>query len=199
MRDLQRWMDEDKKRGRAGRSAQLITGRGENAAKDTTRAENYLVDAQGLCRQPLHELQGRMDAHGHEWRRSDGLSARPRAGVAGDDGLRPARAEGRAGDGVSRSISDAAPDASFAFRGELAAVSGYYAAKIAAVRRGLKPSDIAAVVRAIQNEQTLAVRAVLDRWGAASRAAIEKRQAKSASFPHEARAPMRPLAGRQPS
>jgi hypothetical protein len=67
------------------------------------------------------------------------------------------------------------------------------------VRRGLKPSDIAAAVRAIHNEQTQAVRAVMDRWGAASRAATEKRQAKAASIPHEARAPMRPLAGRQPS
>jgi hypothetical protein len=54
-------------------------------------------------------------------------------------------------------------------------------------------------VRAIQNEQTVAVRAVMDRWGAASRVATEKRQAQSASAPHEARAPMRPLAGRQPS
>jgi hypothetical protein len=67
------------------------------------------------------------------------------------------------------------------------------------VRRGLKPSDIAAAVRAIRDEQTVAVRAVMDRWGAASRAATEKRQARQASAPHDARAPMRPLAGRQPS
>ncbi len=53
-------MDEDLRRGRAGRGAQLITGRGEHAGKDTARAENHLVDAQGLRRQPLHELQGRM-------------------------------------------------------------------------------------------------------------------------------------------
>jgi hypothetical protein len=196
---LARWIAEDKKRKATGHRAAPITTRGEHAAKDTTRAENHLVDAQGLRGQPLHDVQGGLDADGSGGRRSDGLSARPRAGAGGYDGLQQVRGDGRAGGDLGRSTGDDAPDASCAFRGELAAVSSYYAAKIAAVRRGLSPRDIAAAVRAIRSEQTQAVRAVMDRWGAASRAATEKRQAKSASAPPEARAPMRPVTDHHPS
>ena len=151
LRDLQRWMDEDKKRKGAGHRAQPITKRGDDAGKDTTRTENHLVNAQGLRGEPLHELQGRMDAHGDDGRRLDGLSARPRASASRYDGLRQVRAEGRAGDGLGRSSGDAAE--LFALGSELAAVSSYYAAKIVAVRRGFTPRDIAAAVRAIRSSR----------------------------------------------
>ncbi len=78
---------------------------------------------------------------------------------------------------------------------ELDAVSSYYAAKIAAVKRGLSPRDIAGAVRAIMNEQAGAVRAVLDKWNAA-RAMTAK--GKAPKTPTEARAPMRPASGREP-
>jgi len=52
------------------------------------------------------------------------------------------------------------------------------------VRRGLVPRDIAAAVRAIRDEQTVAVRAVMQRWSAAKRTATEKRQAKLARLTH---------------
>ena len=84
----------------------------------------------------------------------------------------------------------------FSFGSELAAVSSYYAAKIAAVRRGLNPRHIAAAVRAIRTEQTQAVQAVMQRWSAAKRATTEKRQAPKP--PAEARAPVRPASGREP-
>jgi len=199
LRDLQRWMDEDLRRGRAGRGAQLITRRGDDAAKDTTPAQSYLVNTQGLRGQPLHELQGRLDAHGDDGRHTHGLSARPRAGLAGYDGLQQVRADERAGVDLSRATGEAAADTSFTFGDELAAVSSIYAAKIAAVRRTLNPRDIAAAVRALRNEQAGAVRAVMQRWSAAKRAATERRQAKSASAPSAARAPVRPASGHHPS
>jgi hypothetical protein len=78
---------------------------------------------------------------------------------------------------------------------ELDAVASFYAAKIAVVKRGLSPRDIAGAVRAILNEQVGAVRAVLEKWNAA-RAVTAKRQAPKA--PTEGRTPMRPASGRQP-
>ena len=69
---------------------------------------------------------------------------------------------------------------------ELAAVLGYYRARIEAARRGASPRDIAAAVRALLNEQIMAVRAVVERAGAA-------RQAKAA------KAPLPNIGGRQPS
>ncbi len=192
-------LDGDLRRKGAGHHAEPITRRGEHAGKDTARAESHLVDAQGLRSQPLHELQSRLDAHGDDGRRSHGLSSRPRAGLAGHDGLQQVRADGRAGDGLGRSTGDAEADASSIFGSELAAVSSYYAAKIAAVRRGLNPRDIAAAVRAIREEQAGAVRAVMQRWSAAKRAATEKRQATRATAPSEARAPVRPVSGHHPA
>jgi hypothetical protein len=45
----------------------------------------------------------------------------------------------------------------------------FYAARIAAARRGgLPASDISAAVQAIVNEQTVALRALTDRWRAAT-------------------------------
>jgi len=86
---------------------------------------------------------------------------------------------------------------SFSFGSELAAVSGFYAAKIAAARRSLNPRDIADAVRAIRDEQTLAVRAVTERWNAAKRAATGKRRAPK--VPGETRASVCSEVGRQPS
>jgi hypothetical protein len=54
-------------------------------------------------------------------------------------------------------------------------VSSYYAARIAAARSALKPGDIAAAVRALQNERAIALRAVIERWQAASRNATQSR------------------------
>jgi hypothetical protein len=110
--------------------------------------------------------------------------------------LRQVRAEGSAGADLSRSTDEAAAGASFALGIELDAVSSYYAAKIAAVKRGLSPRDIAGAVRAILNEQAGAVRAVLEKWSAA-RAMTAKGQAPKT--PTEARAPMRPEGGNRPS
>ena len=44
----------------------------------------------------------------------------------------------------------------------------YYAARIAAARQSLPKSAVAAIVQSIMNEQTAAVRALTERWQAAS-------------------------------
>jgi hypothetical protein len=55
------------------------------------------------------------------------------------------------------------------FRAELGAIEGHYAARIAAVRTSAKPSDVAALVRALRDEQVLAKREVISRWQATKR------------------------------
>jgi hypothetical protein len=47
---------------------------------------------------------------------------------------------------------------------ELGAAKGYYAARIAAARQSLSPAALVAAIRAIQTEQTLAIRAIIERW-----------------------------------
>jgi hypothetical protein len=194
MRDLQRWMDEDKKKGSAGRDVQLTTRREDHA--QTTTTANTLAQIGGLRSQPLHAVQGRLDADRAERRRADGLLARPRAGAGRYDGLQSVRADAGAAAGLTDSGGEAAAGASFRLGIELDAVSSYYAAKIAAVKRGLSPRDIAGAVRAILDEQAGAVRAVLEKWNAARAMTAKGKMPKA---PSEARGPVRPPSGRQPS
>jgi hypothetical protein len=82
---------------------------------------------------------------------------------------------------LTSSISDAGkpgdvPDASPEFRSEFAALLAYYAARIAAARRGLPASEVFAAVQAIMNEQTVALRALAERQASAQRQRAEKPQ-----------------------
>jgi hypothetical protein len=84
---------------------------------------------------------------------------------------------------LTSSISDAGkagdvPDASAEFRSEFAALLAYYAARIAAARRGLPASEVFAAVQAIMNEQTVALRALAER-----QAAAQKRRAETPQRP----------------
>ena len=47
---------------------------------------------------------------------------------------------------------------------EIAGLKDYYAARIAAARQTISPAALALAIRAIQNEQTLAIRALIERW-----------------------------------
>jgi hypothetical protein len=60
--------------------------------------------------------------------------------------------------------ADVSPD----FRSEMAAVRAYYAARIAAARGSLPAADIAASVKALLNEEMIALRALAERWRAAT-------------------------------
>jgi hypothetical protein len=46
---------------------------------------------------------------------------------------------------------------------------------MAAARRALRPGDVAAALRTLQNERALAMRAVIDKWMAAARDAAHRR------------------------
>jgi hypothetical protein len=72
--------------------------------------------------------------------------------------------------------ADDVPDASPEFRSEVAALLAYYAARIAAARRGLPASEVFAAVQAIVNEQTVALRALAERQAAAQKQRAEKPQ-----------------------
>ena len=77
--------------------------------------------------------------------------------------------------GDSSSLADASPE----FRAEMGGLMAYYAARIAAARLCLPPSAVGAIVQAIMNEQTAAMRALTERWHAAS----EKQRAERAERP----------------
>ena len=95
----------------------------------------------------------------------DGLPSQPKSGAA----------SGGTDDRNSSPPGDA-PDASAEFRSEFAALLAYYAARIAAARRGLPASEVFAAVQAIVNEQTVALRALAERQAAAQKQRAEKPQ-----------------------
>ena len=68
------------------------------------------------------------------------------------------------------------PDASAEYRSEFAGLLAYYAARIAAARRGLPASEVFAAVQAIVNEQTVALRALAERQAAAQKQRAETPQ-----------------------
>jgi hypothetical protein len=108
---------------------------------------SFTAAAKTLLRRPLQDV-----------RSVAGLPSQPRSVAA----------SGGAGDRDSSAPGDV-PDASAGFRSEFAALLAYYAARIAAARRGLPASEVAAAVQAILNEQTVALRALAERQAAAQR------------------------------
>lgn len=105
-----------------------------------------------------------------EIRAADNSSSSPPLGSKG-------LAEGQ----LTSSIGDAGkaddvPDASPEFRSEFAALLAYYAARIAAARRGLPANEVFAAVQAIVNEQTVALRALAERQAAAQKQRAETPQ-----------------------
>ena len=172
-KDLHRWIAEDKKR--PGLRQRAPPPAQETRHEITTlRATSFVEDARRLCGRALHQVQGRLDTHGNQGRIVDDLSARSRAGAERHDTLRSLRAEGR---GDLADVRDDASNASGEFASELGALSGYFAARRAAIRRSSNPGDVAAALRALQNEQTLATRAVIEQWMTASRNTAQRRQA----------------------
>src|SRR5271166_5383499 len=114
-------------------------------------------------------MRSRLHPQGNGRRPDHHLSYRPRAGAPQYDRLQSLRAQGREAPGFealsaphSASAGAEAPSSSLA--GELAAAKGYYASRIAAVRQSLSRAELAAAIRAIQDEQTLATRAIIERW-----------------------------------
>jgi hypothetical protein len=167
--DLTRWIAEDKSRRVAG---PIIPPPENHHDETTTRSPSLMEDARRLCGHPLHAMQGRLDADRKPGRSADDLPPRSRAGPLGHDQLRSLRAAGEcdlAGQG-----SDSA-GIGLEFSTELAALNSYYAARMAAARRALRPWEIAAALRVLQGERALAMKAVIDRWMTATRDALQRR------------------------
>jgi hypothetical protein len=91
----------------------------------------------------------------------------------------PAVAGSGAAEDRNSSTTGDAPTMSADFRSEFAALLAFYAARISAARRSLTGSVAAAIVQALMNEQAVALRALTDRWHAAS----EKQRAERPERP----------------
>jgi hypothetical protein len=97
-------------------------------------------------------------------------------GVDGVPSHPPSVAASQGTEDRNSSATGDVPDASAEFRSEFAALLAYYAARIAAARRGLPASEVFAAVQAILNEQTVALRALAERQAAAQKQRTEKPQ-----------------------
>ena len=160
-KDLRRWLAEDKKKHGGGRQAAATTSREGTHAHDAT-TNSPLAYADGLRRQPLHQLRGGLDAHREGRRQTDGLLARSRAGFGRYDGLRSLREEGGAALVASRLGDRSAP--AVALNGECAALMALYSAKIETTRRsGLSARDVSAAIRALLDERAAAFQALTER------------------------------------
>jgi hypothetical protein len=83
--------------------------------------------------------------------------------------LQPLRVQTETGAAEARSLPPAASTPgtvapSAELTSELAAAKGYYASRIAAARLTLSQAELALAIRAINDEQTLASRAIIQRW-----------------------------------
>jgi hypothetical protein len=174
LKDLRRWLAEDKKRaGATGRETKSFTTKGGDYAH--TKGASVVMETAGwLRRQSLLQVRGRLDADGSRGRGADNVSARSRAGAGRYDGLRSVRGEETRLASNSASEIASAPDASL--DGESATILAFYGAKIALTRRSVPARDVSAAVKAILDEQSAAFRALADRRHAVMRAARERRR-----------------------
>jgi len=123
--------------------------------------------ADRFCNNPLHAVRGGLDpqrAGGQRHR----LSSRPGAGLYQYDQLRSLPtaqtppAEARPLPATTPTPDAVAPSSGLA--AELAAAKGYYASRIAAARLSMSADELATFIRTIQDEQTLAARAIIQCW-----------------------------------
>lgn len=171
-KDLHRWIAEDKKR--PGPQSRAPPRAKETAHEITPlRTTSLVEDARRLCGRPLYQVQGRLDANGITGRIADDLPPGSRAGAGGNDQLRSLRAQG----GRDLNVASAdAHDSAGELASALGALSGYFASRRAAIRRSANPGDVAAALRALQDEQMLAMRALVDQWRVAGKNAGERRR-----------------------
>jgi hypothetical protein len=113
-----------------------------------------------------------------ETRTADGFSSPPpQTDTNQQSAERSVQNDGRNAGSTAGDSGDAPtlPDVSGAFRGEMAALLAFFATRIAAARQSLSAGDVAAVVQALMNEQTFAVRNLMERWQAAAQRQREEK------------------------
>ena len=201
LKDLPRWLAEDKKRaGATRRGIQSLTTKGSDYAH-SKGASALVATADRLRRQPLPEMRGGLDAYGSRRRGVDGVSARSRAGVGGYDSLRPLRGEADGLAPAERNTPDtsgfaqgAPPDRSggvaaeaVSYDAEASAISAEFAAKIEGFRRRLRPWEIPAAIRAAREVRDGALKGVRDRRQGERIAARAATQRERAGVPPYAR------------
>jgi hypothetical protein len=143
-----------------------------------------MEDARRICRHTLHPMQGGLDTDRKPGGSLDDLPPGSRTGAGGHDQLRSLRAEGGS-DLAGPPEENTAFGADFS--AELGAAGAHYAARMAAARRALRPGEVAAALRALQNERVLAVRFIIDKWAAARRNAAQRRVASRSKRPADLR------------
>ena len=163
--DIQRWVAESRPAYTGANAGNLETWRTSHAQ---TTSPGLARPANRFCGEPLHELRGRLEPRrgGGQCRR---LSSRPGAGLYQYDQLRSLRAQTETSAAEARSLPSAASTPgtvapSSGLAGELAAAKGYYASRIAAARLTLSQAELYRAIRTINDEQTLAARAIIQRW-----------------------------------
>jgi hypothetical protein len=166
LKDLHRWIDET----RPGTTSEAIPLYQETS--HVIQCASVMEDSRGIRSDALHQVQSRMDADRPQ-RIDHVLSARSATGTVRYDQLRSLSAERR--EEIS-STSDNAAAGLGEFASELSAVNSYYMARMAAARSSLRPGDVGAAIRALQGEQTLALRAVLERWSVSARHHTQRKQ-----------------------
>ncbi len=147
--DLQRWLEEDKKK-----PSQLRTTQPASHARHATT----IASAQRFLRDALHEMSGRVRAHDIAGHNGRALSRGSRAGASEPGQLQQVQSERNLTDHTRSNVQGHDTDG-----GELSGIHGYYAALIAAARATMRPGQAAAAIRDLRNQKTLAIRFAKDR------------------------------------
>ncbi len=141
--DLQRWLEEDKKKPCIPRASQQVH-HARHAA---------IANAQEFLRDTLREVSGRVRANDNGRGHNSHVSDRSRTGASEPGQLQQ----------VQGSRNLVVPASGTSLSGELAAAKSYYASRIAAARQTMSQAQLTSAIRAIHDEQTLAQRAIIQR------------------------------------
>ena len=155
-KDWRRWLAEDPRERRAGQDFRRLIVKGGIYA-DAQRTKSVVAKAAGLRGESLPALRSGVDTDGDRGRGADRLPTRSRASAGRDDGLRPVRAE--AGEGLGFPSGAAG----CSYEAEAAEINALFAAKLAGLRRRLRPWEIPAAVKAITEELQAAFLALRER------------------------------------
>jgi hypothetical protein len=171
--DLQRWLDEDKKKPSSPRSASPTNHARQNIG---------VIDAHQLSRNPLHEVSGRVCAHDHQRRDRRDMPGGSRADPGRYHELQQVRNEGgqtgQLSQGQGQSQERGQSNGARGGGNEIGSLHGYYAALIAAAWATMRPDQAAAYIRNLRAEKIQAVRSVKDR-----RAAEQKQPLRASHRP----------------
>ncbi len=174
-RNVLRWLAEDRKR--PGR-IQIVTRAGRNDA--ASRRETFKQAAQWLRRHPLPAMRHGLDAHRQGGRGADNLPPGQGEGAGQHGRLRPLRA---AVEGLTHRARHG-DDLAGRFGAMAEGISAEFRHKLAALRHRLRPWEMAAAIRALQDERHAAMRALRERR-AAYRHSLHEPRGRNRGSPQE--------------